>query len=201
MEWLCGSWAQRLQKSFEPCFGEQTTVFVVALAASLSVALLPRIVVPYLISGYTEGHMKPSKRRTYRSPRQLLRDIRAVARRRSEMRSLMHGETLSAAFRERLMLAVTEVNQCRYCANHHAKQALVEGLSEAELQSLTEGEFDNSPAKERAALLYAQHWAEADGSPDKGARVRIVELYGAETAHAIDLALRVIRIGNLVGNT
>lgn len=145
--------------------------------------------------------MKPTKRRTYRSPRQLLRDIRAVMRRRNEMRSLMHGETLAAAFRERLMLAVTEVNQCRYCACYHAKQALVEGLSEAELQSLTEGEFGSSPAEERPALLYAQHWAEADGSPDEGARARIIQLYGIDTANAIDLALRVIHIGNLMGNT
>ncbi len=145
--------------------------------------------------------MRQFQRRTYRNPRQLLRDIGTVARRRSEMRSLMHGETLSAAFRERLMLAVTEVNRCRYCAYYHAKQALVEGLSEAELQALTEGEFDSSPAEERPALLYAQHWAEADGSPDEEAHARIVELYGAETANAIDLALRVIRIGNLMGNT
>ena len=57
--------------------------------------------------------MKPFDRRTYRTPRQLLRDIRTVARRRGDMRSLMRGETLSAAFRERLMLAVTEVNQFR----------------------------------------------------------------------------------------
>ena len=145
--------------------------------------------------------MKPFDRRTYRTPRQLLRDIRTVARRRGDMRSLMRGETLSAAFRERLMLAVTEVNQCRYCSYYHAKQALDEGLSEEELQALTDGEFDNSPIEERPALLYAQHWAEADGCPDEEARARIIELYGAEAADAIDLALRVIRIGNLMGNT
>jgi len=145
--------------------------------------------------------MKPFDRRTYRSPRQLLRDIRSVMRRRSEMRNLMRGETLSASFRERLMLAVTEVNRCRYCSYYHAKQALDEGLSEEELQALTEGEFGDSPIEERPALLYAQHWAEADGNPDGEARARIIELYGAETADAIDLALRVIRIGNLMGNT
>ncbi len=170
-------------------------------ATSLSLALSGRIMVSYLISRYTEGHMKPFRRRTYRSPRQLLRDIRSVMRRRSDMRNLMHGDTISASFRERLMLAVTEVNQCRYCSYYHAKQALVEGLSEDELQALTEGEFDNSPAQERPALLYAQHWAEADGSPDEEACARITEIYGAETANAIDLALRVIRIGNLMGNT
>ena len=145
--------------------------------------------------------MKPFKRRTYRSPRQLLHDVRTVMRRRRDIRGLMRGETLSAAFRERLMLAVTAVNRCSYCAYHHARQALVEGLSEDELQALTEGEFDSSPIRERPALLYAQHWAEADGSPDEEARARIADLYGAETARTIDLALRIIRIGNLMGNT
>ena len=145
--------------------------------------------------------MEPFTRRTYHGLRPLLRDIRAVIHRLGEMRDLMRGETLSPAFRERLMLAVTEVNQCRYCAYYHAKQALTEGLSQDEIEALAAGEFGNSPTTERAALLYAQHWAEADGDPDPAARAAIVDQYGPQTAGAIDLALRIIRIGNLSGNT
>jgi AhpD family alkylhydroperoxidase len=99
------------------------------------------------------------------------------------------------------MLAVTEVNQCRYCAYFHAKQALVEGLSEEELQALTAGDFGTSPPEERAGLLYAQHWAEADGEPDPAARERFRALYEPSVADAIELTLRIIRIGNLMGNT
>lgn len=113
----------------------------------------------------------------------------------------MRGETLSPQFRERLMLVVTEVNACRYCSYFHARQALVAGLSDEELQALTEGEFDASPAEEKPAMLYAQHWAEADGQPDVAATERLVTAYGLETAAAIELALRMIRIGNLAGNT
>jgi AhpD family alkylhydroperoxidase len=145
--------------------------------------------------------VKPFDRRTYRSLSDALFDIRAVTTRRRQIRLLMRGEILSTAFRERLMLAVTEVNRCRYCAYYHAKQALVEGLSEEELQALTEGDFDRSPPEERAALLYAQHWAEANGDPDPAARERLRELYEPQVADAIELALQIIRVGNLMGNT
>jgi AhpD family alkylhydroperoxidase len=113
----------------------------------------------------------------------------------------MRGETLNKPFRERLMIVVTEVNACRYCSYFHARQALVEGIAEQELQALTEGEFKASPPEERTALLYAQHVAESGGNPDPAARARIEERYGTETAAAIDLTLRVIRIANLMGNT
>lgn len=145
--------------------------------------------------------MKPFRRRTYHSLGEVLTDIRVVLKHRHEMRALMRGDTISSAFRERLMLAVTQVNACRYCAYYHAKQALVEGLSGEELQALAEGDFNNSPADERPALLYAQHWAEANAQPAPAARRRLQELYGAEQADAIELSLRVIRIGNLLGNT
>lgn len=145
--------------------------------------------------------MDTFRRRIYRRPGQLWSDLRAVLSRRDQMRPLMRGETLSDAFRERLMLVVTEVNACRYCAYFHARQALVEGLSEDELVALTAGDFDASPPEERAALLYAQHWAESDAQPDPAARERLVTLYGEEKAATIELALRVIRIGNLMGNT
>lgn len=117
------------------------------------------------------------------------------------MPPLMRGVTISQAFRERLMLVVTEVNACRYCSYFHARQALVEGLSRGELETLAAGDFDASPPEERPALLYAQHWAESDGQPEQAARYQLDVLYGAPTAKAIDLALRVIRIGNLTGNT
>lgn len=139
--------------------------------------------------------------RRYHTLRNLLADLRAILARRKEMKPLMRGETLSKPFRERLMVVVTEVNACRYCSYYHARQALVEGISEDELQALAEGEFEASPPAERAALLYAQHFAEADGHPDPGASARIEAHYGPETAAAIDLALRVIRTANLMGNT
>jgi hypothetical protein len=51
------------------------------------------------------------------------------------------------------------------------------------------------------ALLYAKHWAESDGTPDLETRKQIVEIYGEETTKSMELAMRMIRMGNLMGNT
>ena len=145
--------------------------------------------------------MRPFPRRRYRRLRDLIEDMHSLMARRDETRTLMHGETLDPAFRERLMLAVTQVNRCRYCSYVHAREALTAGIPQDELAALAEGEFGGSPSEQRPALFYAEHFAENDGNPDPKAWSRLVEIYGDETAHAIDLALRVIRIGNLMGNT
>jgi hypothetical protein len=54
--------------------------------------------------------------------------------------------------------------------------------------------------KNWSRLCYAQHWAETDANPEPEARARLLETYGDETVAQIDLALRMIRIGNLTGN-
>jgi AhpD family alkylhydroperoxidase len=141
------------------------------------------------------------KRRTYRSLGEGIADWQAILSRRKEIRQLMRGEVIDAAFRERLMLVVTEVNGCRYCSYAHARQALAEGIPAKEIEALGHGMFDGSPSEEVSALLYAQHWAETNGKPDPAARERIVEQYGEKIAAGIELALRMIRMGNLLGNT
>lgn len=113
----------------------------------------------------------------------------------------MRGETLDPAFRERLMLAVTEVSGCRYCRYAHARAALTAGLDQAEVRELGTGSVHGSPPEQVPALLYAQHWAETEAHPDPEARRRIVETYGPEQTGAIEAALRLIRVGNLAGNT
>jgi hypothetical protein len=66
---------------------------------------------------------------------------------------------------------------------------------------LGHGIFEGSPAEEVLALLYAQHWAETDGEPEAEARARVVAQYGEKVVEAIELALQMIRMGNLSGNT
>ena len=113
----------------------------------------------------------------------------------------MQGDLVSYAFRERLMLAVTAVNGCRYCSYYHTKEALKAGLPEDELQKLLAGVVDDAPAEELPALLYAQHWAETDGESETAVRQKLEETYGPARAEAIDTVLHMIRTGNLLGNT
>jgi AhpD family alkylhydroperoxidase len=144
---------------------------------------------------------KPFKRRLYPSVGDFMADLRATMGRPRQMRAVMRGDSLDPAFRERLMLAVTAVNGCRYCSYYHARQALMVGIGPEEAEALAAGVMDNCPPEQLPAMLYAQHWAESDARPDPAACDRIVELYGTRTTEAIELALHAIRIGNMAGNT
>jgi AhpD family alkylhydroperoxidase len=145
--------------------------------------------------------MHEFKRRFYRSLRKVLTDTRSALSQRDKIRSAMRGEGLDPSFRERLMLVVTGVNGCRYCSYVHAREALVEGISQDEVKALGESMFAGSPPEEVPALLYAQHWAESDGKPDPTVRERIGKQYGSDVLERIEAVLLVIRMGNLMGNT
>ncbi|MBN1140050.1 MAG: carboxymuconolactone decarboxylase family protein [Anaerolineae bacterium] len=122
--------------------------------------------------------MNSFERRIYHSLGELLGDLRAIMARRKEIRPLMRGKLISPAFRERLMLVVTSVNQCRYCSYAHAREALSNGISPEEIEALGRGMFEGSPPEEVPALLYAQHWAETNGEPETAVRAQIVAQYG-----------------------
>jgi AhpD family alkylhydroperoxidase len=145
--------------------------------------------------------MKKFNRRIYQSIPAFVADLRAIMARRDQMRTLMRGEVIAGAFRERLMLAATAVNNCRYCSFAHARQALVEGVGEDEIKALQGGIVKDCPQDELPGLLYAQHWAETRGRTDPAARERLIEEYGEEIAGAIELTLQTIQMGNLLGNT
>lgn len=147
------------------------------------------------VVGAFEGFPK----RHYQDVAAFWADFRWMLRHRERVRAAMRQ--LDPAFRERLMLAVTSVNDCRYCAHHHAQQALADGLTAEEVACLLEGEVDACPPDEAVALLYAQHWAEAAGQPAPEARQRLLEAYGADQAEAIETVLQVIKMGNYAGNT
>lgn len=127
--------------------------------------------------------------------------MKAALAHRETLRAAMRGQ-ISFDFRERLMLVVTAVNGCRYCSYFHARQALQAGLQEAELRELLAGDLpQGAPADELPALLFAQHWAEQNGHPDPALTAQLAERYTQETAAAIQAVLRMIRVGNLLGNT
>ena len=148
-----------------------------------------------------EGKTFKIRRRTYRNFGQVGKDISFMIKNRKKVSMIMKGNLISPSFRERLMLSVTAVNNCRICSYVHTKQALLSGRSKEETEMLLNGVIDNCPDKEIAALFYAQHWADTDANPDPKAKQKLVGTYGKDTAEVIELVLRVIRAGNLVGNT
>jgi len=117
------------------------------------------------------------------------------------LREVSRSNLIEKAFSERVMLAVTQVNGCRYCAYGHARMALQAGVPDEEIQQLMQGEFDALPQKEIKALLFAQHYAETCGHPDTKTWKILIEHYGKDTAMGILAYIRMIMMGNLLGNT
>lgn len=143
---------------------------------------------------------EPFKCRTA-NPGDLLRLLAAIVRASPDLRA--HGGDMSIdhAFLERVMLAVSQVNQCRYCLYGHTRAALSAGVPGTEIARLLEGELGASPPEESVALLYAQHYAESNGDPDPDAIARLHTEYGESGAARIQAAIYMITLGNLLGNT
>lgn len=141
------------------------------------------------------------QKRCYHGPLAFARDLGGIARDLRRLRTLRGSSLVDKAFRERLMLTVTEVNGCRYCAYAHAHFALSAGLTREDIDSLTAGEMQGVPGGQVAAVLYAQHWAETDGRPDPEVRRRVVAEYGPDKTEAMEIYMRMMRVGNLVGNS
>ncbi len=118
-----------------------------------------------------------------------------------DLKAAARSQRVSRAFAERIMLAVTQVNGCRYCDYGHTLAALRTGVTQDELRALREGNLDALPEGEVVALLFAQHYAERNGHPDPAAWERVVETYEPDAARDIMAYIRMIMMGNLLGNT
>ncbi len=141
------------------------------------------------------------QKRTYQGLGEIWEDFRYIMKHRPIIRRAMR-ELLSPAFRERLMLVVTEVNGCRYCRTFHASEALKEGITDTELAELLAGQIPaDTPEEEIPAMIYARYWAESDAQPAPEDVQELIDFYGEDKAAAIHIVLRMIRMGNLMGNT
>jgi AhpD family alkylhydroperoxidase len=147
-------------------------------------------------------HNKKFRRRYYSSWRVFWQDLLVLLSQRNQIKKALREDRISPAFRERLMMAVTEVNDCRYCRTFHVQQAYQAGLSEQEIQTYLSGIIpEDIPPEEKLAVCYAKYWAENDAQPDLKSQNQIREAYGEEGFDAIQIILRMIRMGNLLGNT
>ena len=109
---------------------------------------------------------------------------------------LFLGLLLKADFRERIMLAVTQVNGCGLCAWAHTREALRAGIDRAEIRQMLAAEFDGVPEGQRTALLFAQHWADTQGQPDAAALAALEAAYPPAERVKIVFAIRTINTMN-----
>jgi len=117
----------------------------------------------------------------------------------SDLKKSSKSGNINKKFRSKIMLAVTQVNGCRYCNYFHTKNAIDAGASEEEINALVNGELGDIGNDESLALLFAQHYADTGGDFDTDTYQKIVAHYGQEKARDILANIRAIMVGNIYG--
>jgi len=108
----------------------------------------------------------------------------------------------SRALREKVMLGVTSVNDCRWCSWLHSGIALKHGVDLDELQSLLDrGTFGAVDEREATAVLFAQHFAETLRKPTPAARRALARQFTPWQRLEIMAWIHFIYFSNLAGNS
>lgn len=102
-------------------------------------------------------------------------------------------------FKERIMLAVTEVNGCELCSYVHTKISLKSGMSNSEIKELLNGSKDDIPDGELVGVLFGEYYAKSHESPESDMIDRLVKEYGNEKAKIICAILGMITLTNSMG--
>lgn len=106
------------------------------------------------------------------------------------------------ALAEKIMLAVTAVNDCKHCARFHGALAQLSGVEAEEINGLLRMEIGKQVNdNERPVLQFAQEYAQTEGRPAQSNLQELKRFYGEAIARDIVLYLRMICVGNLTGNT
>ncbi|MHA1679477.1 MAG: carboxymuconolactone decarboxylase family protein [Promethearchaeota archaeon] len=133
--------------------------------------------------------------------RTFIKDMAIVMKNMTEIVHLMKHPAIDRKLSERVMLAVTAVNGCRYCSWAHSRMALESGIPDREVKALLGSNFESIDDSEVTALLFAQHYASTGGHPTREATKKLLSSYGIEKTRDILASIYLITVGNLTGNT
>jgi AhpD family alkylhydroperoxidase len=141
------------------------------------------------------------RKRIY-SMREFMRDFLWLRQNSGKAKRPGLSRHISGSFLEKIKLAVTAVNECRYCMAIHTDLARSDGVSETLIKSiLGKNAGELVPDFEKTAIEYAYHYAETAQDPDKGMTDGLYSFYGEDEAGEIILHIRRIYFSNLSANT
>lgn len=108
----------------------------------------------------------------------------------------------SPALREKVMLAVTAVNDCRYCSWVHTGLALQNDVDLDDLQHVLDaGTFGQLDEREAVAILYGKHFADTVREPDAEAERALARAWSPAQRAEIMAYINAIYFANLAGNS
>ncbi|MGA8050132.1 MAG: carboxymuconolactone decarboxylase family protein [Burkholderiales bacterium] len=111
---------------------------------------------------------------------------------------------ISAALREKVMLGVTSVTDCRYCQWGHSHWAMAHGVPLEEVNQILGQQIESLQARdpaEAAAILFAQYYAENLDRLDPQSIEDLRRYYSDAQLAEILAYVRAITLGSLAGNT
>lgn len=108
----------------------------------------------------------------------------------------------SPALREKVMLAVTSVNDCRYCSWVHTGLALENGVDMDELSHVLDSTtFGQLNEREAIAVLYGKHFADTLRNPSAEAEQALQKSWTEKERAEIMAYIHAIYFANLSGNS
>jgi AhpD family alkylhydroperoxidase len=112
---------------------------------------------------------------------------------------LKKRKLLNLQWKERLMLAVTEVNQCTMCSWMHTNIALKAGIKDEEIKNILSGSYDEVPEKQLLSILYAQDYANRKEVINPEFKAKLIETYGVPRSRMIQNVIAVITMTTSMG--
>lgn len=149
----------------------------------------------------SQGPGRPAPR-TYTVP-DLFKGLKSLMSRLPALWSIWIGGRLPRALREKVVVAVAQVNACRMCEHAHSRMAREAGVSDAELaalENMDEHAFDRrtwlavAHARDRVVADFAH--ITKDASQDA-----LVEVLGPQTYRDVEDVARVMTVANRIANT
>lgn len=135
------------------------------------------------------------------SVKEQVRNIHLGARGFVLLRTSRKYKIFNKKVKERIMLAVTEVNGCSMCSYVHTKVALESGMDAECIQGILGGDTSMIPVEDAVAVMFAQDYAASKDKPSKESLDRITEEYGKDKADLIVAACRMITMTNGMGTS
>jgi uncharacterized peroxidase-related enzyme len=112
---------------------------------------------------------------------------------------LMGPSVLDRRLKELVYLAVSYVNECKYCGAHHAKTAREAGISDTEIREIEVENNQHFSPKEQAALHYARELTRT-ASVDDDTRYRAQELFSVDQFVELTMIVGVANFTNRFTN-
>ncbi len=157
---------------------------------------------PQAVSSPAPKHHRKTKRTL--TPDNLVRTLSRFIRSGWVLTGALIRPKTSPALREKVVLGVTSVNDCRYCKWGHTHWAMAHGVSLDEVNQILGHETEALKAldpAEAAAILFAQHYAEHHDQIDPESIENLRKYYSNAQIDEIIAYIRAITLGNLAGNT